>query len=961
MAFVGPDKLVNSDNPPPSRQFIGPDQNLTVSVNNPPPEEGVVGSAVKAALAPFKGPDKLVNSITGIENPDLDSQISQAQAKAGGPMAFEKGPTFPSESFLESGNLETASNLAPFAPNLARMAVGPASEALSSLAPTVAKTATKAFVGPEEAIQPNLPGVPTATTSDVSQFANTAKPGDVFPVGGGNAVKFKGTQPGVPGVVPDQPIFDLQGANLPPEYAQKGDLSHTFVGPDRLAQEGIVNPVEPTRVYPATKTPDGGYNSGHTWAPYQKRVMQTSDPAEKAAIMNEAQNNVGFIDDTGRFYTVQEYADLRGAGQVQSVNTPRAGKLTPTEAPPSTGGTPITFSNQDITDINKATGMNIQPQLEQAELPKTAVKNPPIPPVPTDPIVKGFGDEMAMGKVQDRFVPGVSDMNRQFSLVATNPQTAATGALQQAKNSVTQAEVRIGQQYNNYLRALDKFGIAPGSKESEALFHYIEGNSSDVELIDQFGKKTAKNIKSEAAFMSDQYEQWLDEINEIRAGRGLKPITKRTNYINHMNEMSSVGEDLVSSIKGDADLAEKSQVAMAQADQYRMAEPDVAFRHIIRKGGVTAEDAVSSFRKYINDALNYRELAPEVDRLIQMSKLANANKMPNLAARLEDYAGYVANKPQLLDKYFADTVGKTTASLIQKLGRNITFSVISFNPAIWAAQTIRLFPKVMLEGAGTENILAGAKLFSSEARTAAWENVPFLQKMFLNREEAAITGGFGGSGPMQTIERVGANIPGYIDQSFAMHTALLSHDAKLAELTAKYPMSAASDLDKQAWLYAEHNIENYQALISKSATAPYFRSKTSKILTPLMREATLMTDFLYHDVLRNTGNMNRATQAARAFAGLSAMAVMGSVMEYAGGEEQKPLIGKALFPMLKALESGGSMVKTAAAPLTATKAFVEGKGTFGDIVKSSVKSVILARGTPGGLQVTKILDSLFGK
>jgi hypothetical protein len=391
-----------------------------------------------------------------------------------------------------------------------------------------------------------------------------------------------------------------------------------------------------------------------------------------------------------------------------------------------------------------------------------------------------------------------------------------------------------------------------------------------------------------------------------------------------------------------------------------VAEPDVSFRHIIRKGGETAEDAITSFRKYIYDGLSYRELQPEVQRLNEMSDLARMNKMPNLANRLEDYSGYIAGKPELLDKLAADTVGKPTLALIYKLSKNVTFSVISFNPSVWAAQMIRFFPKVMQEGLFQGNFSAGLKLFNQTARVEAFENVPFLQKMFLNREEAAITGGFGGSSIPQQFERLGANIPGYVDQSFALHTAILSHDAKLAELVAKYPLTDKAQLEKQAWLYAEHNIENYQALISKSTTPPYFRSKTSKILTPLMREATLMTDFLYHDVLKNSGDVARATQAARAFAGLSAMSVMGSVMEYAGGEDQKPLLGKALFPMLKALESSMAMVKTAAAPLTAAKAFVEGKGSLGNVLLSTGKTAILARGTPGGLQLIKFLDGFFG-
>lgn len=977
MAFVGPDKLVSSDNPPPSRQFIGPDQNLTVSVNNPPPEEGVVGSAVKAALAPFKGPDALINT----------AQTQTKEAFEGGPQPNiqERAGVIPTNypvSTYTDPTVIDLSNAYAAGEGLAGIAKGAFGEAATRLPAAASQIESGAFKGPDTLVQPELPGVEgTESTapqlslerlqaakrdpatgevtvghnsaaiaaqqmqmnkqaaaqkvSDFQEWLNTAKKGDEFDLGDGNTATHIGVQPGVPGAVPDTPLLDLKGPNLPPEYQPSGDLSHT-VTPDTILQG---------------------------------KLLRAETSSEQKALIQSEIAKKGYVDSQGNFVGPEEaFNRVQGQG-------PQAMQGMFTEKPFATtiGGTPklpapenpplpanrITLSNQDLTDINKATGTNLQPTYSQTNLPKAGESSPPIPPVPTDPIVKGFGDEMAMGKVQDRFVPGVSDMNRQFSLVATNPQTAATGALQQAKNSVTQAEVRVGSQYNNYLRKLDEFGIAPGSKESEALFHYIEGNRSSEELVNEFGKKTARNIKSEAAFMSDQYNQWLDEINEIRAGRGLAPITQRPNYINHMNQISSVGEDIVSSIKGDADLADKAQTAMAQQEQYRTAEPDVAFRHIIRKGGETAEDAVSSFRTYIQHALNYRELAPEVDRLVQMSKLAQANKMPNLSARLEDYAGYVAGKPQLLDKYFADTVGKGTASLIQKLSRNITFSVISFNPSIWAAQTIRLFPKVMLEGAGTENIVAGAKLFSSAARAEAWENVPFLQKMFQNREEAAITGGFGGSGPMQTIERVGANVPGYIDQAFAMHTAILSHDAKLAELTAKYPMSAASDLEKQAWLYAEHNIENYQALISKSATAPYFRSQTAKILTPLMREASLMTDFLYHDVLKNSGDLSRATQAARAFAGLSAMAVMGSIMEYAGGDEQKPLIGKALFPMLKAIESAGAMVKTAAAPLTAGKAYVEGKGTLGNVVKSSIKTAILARGTPGGLQVTKVIDKLF--
>lgn len=909
MAFVGPDKPSDSI-PPASKRFIGPDQNMVETTNNPP-EQGLLGR--------FLGPEPPIGQ-EGIGGNLIRGMVESF--KSGTPQPLPPANKLYNEPGLQDVTVSDAANVAA-AGSLAKAGV---KSALSEIAPAIkggaVKTATKGFVGPDATVQTELPISNPSFVTPQSPSPISIKP--PVPESQNPTAQF----------APD--LRELWARAATEQSGTPLDESANYIRPDLFNKPGEAatgNTVKTGITRFSKGTMGKGPNAITIWG------VKGGTPEQNLELFGDKEPG-----------SVPEHT-------LDKLGIPE--ELAPSVAPfaPEVSGpsTKIQFSPKQMGQINKAMGSPAQP-----ELPGTAVKNPPVPPIPTDPIVKGFGDEMAMGKISDRFVPGVSDMNRQFSLVATNPETASTGSLQQAKNSVTQAETRVGQQYNNYLRQLDKFGIDPGSKESEAMFHYIEGNKSKEELVDQFGTKMAGTIDKEATFMRKQYDIWLDEINGIRETKGLKPISRKDNYINHMDEMSSVGTDLIDKIKGDSDLTEAAQKAMAEKDAYRVAEPDVSFRHIIRKGGETAEDAITSFRKYIYDGLNYREMQPEVERLNQMSDLARANKMPNIANRLEDYSGYVAGKPQLLDKLAADTVGKPTLALINKLSKNTTYSVISFNPSVWAAQMIRLFPKIMQEGISLNSFKAGLKLFSSEARAQAFDNVPFLAKMFTNREEAAITGGFGGSSIPQRVERLGANIPAYVDQSFAMHTAILSHDAKLAELVGKYPLTDKALLDKQAWLYAEHNVENYQALISKSATPPYFRSKTSKILTPLMREATLMTDFLYHDVLRNSGDISRATQAARAFAGLTAMAAMGSVMEFMGGEDQKPLLGKALFPMLKALESSLSMVKTAAAPLTAAKAFVEGKGTLGNVVKSTGKSYILARGTPGGLQLIKALDSLFG-
>lgn len=913
MAFVGPDSLVN-DTPPPSRRFIGPDSAMVETTNNPPPEENPVIGALKQVAKPFISADKLIaqpvetmaKDIVTPDNPQARSGYGPNQS-----LEYERSSAYPASTYTDPTvmDVQNAVAIGEGAGALAKASkVG-----LSALAKNEApKIASNAFVGPD-AIQQSLPltvANPDLLTPAV-KIDNTVIP---ITEGGHKAA----------GVVAGLQRQAMAGATDEESISKAvNDVTAKFRDP---ANKGYVDPQ--------------GKFLGLEEAQQKINQMKTN-PFAKNVPLPEPQPPVPSNPPIS--FTPQDVNEMNQAG----ANLPVPG------APK------VALDNKDLQQINAATGTNLPLKYEQAPLPRTKVPPTPAAPTITDPLVKSFGDEMAMGHVTDRFVPGVSDMNRQFSLVATNPETAATGSLQQVKNSVTQAEIRVGQQYNNYLRELDQFGVAPGSKESTALFHYVEGNVSKEQLVEEFGAKTAGKIEKEAAYMRKNYDLRLDRINDIRESRGLKPITKRENYVNHMDEISAVGTDILNKIKGDSDLVDAAQKAMAQKDVYRVAEPDVAFRHIIRKGGKTAEDAVTSFRKYMYDSLQYEYLQPEVERINQMSDLARASKMPNLAARLEDYAGYIAGKPEVLDKLAADTVGKTTLALIHKLSKNVTYSVISFNPSVWAAQMLRLFPKIMNEGLFNGSFKAGLKLFSSEARMEAFDNIPFLQKMFLNREEAAITGGFGGPGLGQKFERLGANVPAYIDQSFAMHTALLSHDAKLADLTMKYPLTDKAVLEKQAWAYAEHNVENYQALISKSATPPYFRSKTSKILTPLMREATLMTDFLYHDVLRNSGDVSRATQVARAFAGLTAMSAMGSVMEFLGGEDQKPLLGKALFPMLKALESSGSMVKTAAAPLTATKAYMEGKGTFGNLVTSTLRTAVLARGTPGGLQLTEALDKLF--
>jgi hypothetical protein len=946
---------------------------LTETVNNPPIDkqgfipdkpknEGFLPDSVQHALGLDQEPvDKGIggNLVQNLYNEALPPKPVSAPIKS--PVMAEPG--------IPDATVGDLGQVLPIASGLGGAVKELAGEVLPSLAKKAAVTEATGFL-PDIMAQPGLPGIPpTATSATVNKFASTAVPGEVLDLGGGPQIKYGGVQQGF-GFVPDQPQFDIKGTNLPPELTPRdltgpgSQQAQTVVGTPNLAEKGLLAPDNPVTLYPATKTPTG-YKAGHEWGPIFKQINATEDPVEKASIINEGKNKVGYIDDAGKFYTAEDYSNLLNQGKIAKPLGPiprGKGNLTPINAPPSTGGTPITLSNQDLSDINKATGTNLQPQLEQQELPRTAVKNPPVPPVPTDPIVKGFGDEINKGFIRDDYAPGYTTMSRRFALIAQTEPTSYAGALPQVENKVIQAEIRMGQQYNNYLRTLDKYGIEPGSKESDVLFDYLSGNKSADELVQQYGTRTASKMIDQAGWMRKEFDQTLEMINSLRAQRGLPPITRRANFVNQMDQINSVGDDIISAIKGNEDLDEKAATTISQADKYRVAEPDIAFKHVIRRtGDEHAKDAITSFKRYMYDALNYKELQPEVQRINQMADIARQNSLPNLAKRLDEYAGYVAGKPQLMDQLAVDMIGRQSFDIIQRLSRNTQFSIISFNPAIWASQTLRLLPKIMLEGIGLDNLKAFAKMFDSTVSQQVWDNVPFLQKMFLNSEEAALTGGYGGAGIMQKSEKFFADIPRLIDGFLAKHTAILAHDAKLAELTAKYPMSAASDLDKQAWLYAEHSIEKYQALIAKGAVAPYFRAKSAKMLTPLAQEAATATNFIYHDVLRNTGDLNRATQVARGMAGLSAVAIMGSLMQAVGGTEQRPLLGKALFPFLKVVEAPLAMVKTVVAPVAAAKSYLEGQGTGKEVIKASIKSYILARGTPGGLQVVKFIDSLFGK
>lgn len=223
------------------------------------------------------------------------------------------------------------------------------------------------------------------------------------------------------------------------------------------------------------------------------------------------------------------------------------------------------------------------------------------------------------------------------------------------------------QTQKQWIEALDKevvraLGIKKGSKESEAVQMYGEGQINDVELKAWFGEEKMEKIIAADRWFREAYNQLIAEVNRTRArifpGKPEKLVPMRPFYYRHFRDLASDSKLGFGGLANIFDTSAQISSKLAGLSPYTKPKSKWASFMQSRMGKKTEVDAVGGFLDYIPAATYAIHIDPNIPRFRTLAKeLREITEDQPVVNRfiesLEDFAGDLAGKTNpLFDRDF---------------------------------------------------------------------------------------------------------------------------------------------------------------------------------------------------------------------------------------------------------------------------------------------------------------------
>lgn len=304
--------------------------------------------------------------------------------------------------------------------------------------------------------------------------------------------------------------------------------------------------------------------------------------------------------------------------------------------------------------------------------------------------------------------------------------------LDDAKGAMTDEAIKLTDELDEQI--VKKLGIKANSKESAAVQLFGEGLMTESELVVRFGQKKADDIKAAADWFRRHYDDFLDDVNEVR--RQLYPnnpdklIPKRKDYFRHFQEMEGGAFDQLLNIFETPAAIDPRLVGISRETKPKSKFLSFAQR---REGTKTKVDAVGGYLNYVRSMTHAKHIDPAMARIRDFRRdLAEATvdtkNLNTYLGHLDDFANQLAGKTASIDRILTEYIpgGRKTVRAFRWVDRRVKANLI-----------LGKFSNLLVQGANIPQVAmsAGRHLPAAAAETVAQlfkkDITPIAQSRFL--------------------------------------------------------------------------------------------------------------------------------------------------------------------------------------------------------------------------------------
>lgn len=385
--------------------------------------------------------------------------------------------------------------------------------------------------------------------------------------------------------------------------------------------------------------------------------------------------------------------------------------------------------------FNQSLGLKTPKQNEQRSLREISksVQQSTIP---------GYANPISLRDISN-IDKGFKDVYRNFEKVFGNKYPEVKNQIlnpfDQAKGEMVDNLTTLADDLDNNI--VKKYGFKSGSKESQAIQQFGEGNISKEYLIKKFGNKKAQQIIEADKFFRSRYDKLLSEVNAIRKkiypNDSEKIIPKRRDYYRHFREMDGI-RGLLNIFETPAGISPELEGISATTQPYTKW---LSFAQK-RLGLKTKEDAIGGYINYVKSAEYAKNIDPFIPQFRKLREdlitatnkegVVEYGKLNNFINYLEQYANDLSGKTNQLDRIFQEIVpgGRKTFTALNWLNSRIKANVIVGNLSSSIAQFFNIPQGIAEAGLPSSARALGDTLISPIAKTTPIDESNFIKERF---------------------------------------------------------------------------------------------------------------------------------------------------------------------------------------------------------------------------------------
>jgi hypothetical protein len=672
----------------------------------------------------------------------------------------------------------------------------------------------------------------------------------------------------------------------------------------------------------------------------QLALVKSGDEAGSTTLADAVKDpkNKGFVDQNGKFYTLEEAQPLINQGTTNPFDNKGFTMSEPTKQ--YTGG-----ENPNVVEHPNRVAAYPTEQVArefeasaQGKFSKAVAAND-LPPKFTPGAVERLGkvgEHLGAGEVKDIDfkMPGVNDRTRVDTALGGEGNSVW---FKQREAGFKQSEL-AREEILGHVKDIGKFGFEENTPEAMAIKIYGEAANKDIAfggIKKEFGLETANKIKAAADHMRQVFDHYWVENNKVRVANGQQPLAYRQDYFTHGQEFSLMQDlgltDLTQAQKQLAKMKEARKVI--DGDTRFVKLRNVVFNFTKRLAGEDNLDAIAGYKRYVSSSANLKHMQPYVNELHATADLIKGTA-PKAAKYLTDQANYLAGLPNKFDSDVIDVTSQKFLRAYSQSTKNMVGNIVTLNPKIAVSQLMGEIPS-FANYPLKDFIASGHKIIRSpEFRDFAMANSSTLRDRALDLLERNVDAGL--------IRKANSAILNFSDVYVAMH------GWGTAYLNAIRKGSSVED----AIAAAENFTAKAQGFTSRVNTPPLLRSKAFQSLAPLQNQSTAFTHFIVHDLWAGKTVTEKTLAAFKlAIAGTTAAMADYAVFGKMGG---------GIVQLTDFIPMSGTLRHGLGGPVLGSLGRIAAGANTGDPKKVAEETLtagmLLQNKVPGGLMISKVAN-----